>query len=120
MKRSHLELRATPPSISSHLAQYTFVSVKRRLRGKRHLAWEQSDQAAGGLYTRNLTKIAHRYPLLTPMELRVSALVMALLPSWRIGEMLGITEKSVENLRVKARRKMGIGTQRLSAHLAQM
>jgi DNA-binding CsgD family transcriptional regulator len=54
------------------------------------------------------------------MELRVSALVMALLPSWRIGEMLGITEKSVENLRVKARRKMGIGTQRLSAHLAQM
>ena len=80
---------------------------KRHSRRKRHLAWEQAELASGGLYARYLDEIAHRCPTLTPMELRVGALVKALLPSWKIGEFLGITEKTVENHRRNIRVKIG-------------
>jgi len=91
--------------------------AKRRARTKRHLAWEQAELASGGLYARYLNDIAHHYPQLTGMELRVAALVKAMLPSWRIGEILGITEKAVENYRVKIRRKIGCDSTRLETYL---
>jgi DNA-binding CsgD family transcriptional regulator len=96
------------------------MSKNRRGRRKRHLAWEQAELASGGIYSHNLDTIARRYPALTPMELRVCALVKAMLPSWKIGEMLGITEKSVENYRVKIRRKIGCCKESLTSRLAKI
>jgi DNA-binding CsgD family transcriptional regulator len=81
---------------------------KRPSRAKPHVLWEQAQIASGGFYSRNLEEIAHRYPTLTPQELRVCALVRAMLPNWKIGEMLGISEKTVENHRHSARLKMGV------------
>ena len=105
------------PHAAGHLSLHT---PKLRNRKKRHLAWEQAELASGGLYARNLDEVARRFPQLTPMELRVCALVKALLPSWRIGEILSISEKAVENYRVKIRRKTGCDCTRLDAHLAKI
>jgi DNA-binding CsgD family transcriptional regulator len=91
-----------------------------RQRRKKHLAWEQADLASGGYYSRNLEAIARTYPALTLMELRVSALVKAMLPSWRIAELFCITEKAVENYRVKIRRKTNCPDTRLNAHLQKI
>jgi DNA-binding CsgD family transcriptional regulator len=81
---------------------------KRQSHRKRHLAWEQAELASGGFYAHNLDEIAHRYPTLTPMELRVCALVKSMLPSWKIAEILCIKEESVERYRCRIRRKLGI------------
>jgi DNA-binding CsgD family transcriptional regulator len=116
---SHLprgEGRGEGPSFISHLSSFE----KRRSRAKRHIAWEQAELASGGLYARYLNDIAHHYPQLTAMELRVAALVKALLPSWKIGEMLGIQEKVVENYRVKIRRKTGCPDKRLEIFLKKI
>jgi DNA-binding CsgD family transcriptional regulator len=82
-----------------------------------HLAFEQADLASGGVYGRYVEQISELSPSLTPMELRVAAMVRALLPSWRIAELLGISEDTVENHRVKIRRKLGVSGSSLSDFL---
>jgi DNA-binding CsgD family transcriptional regulator len=99
---------------------HTASIIHRRIRRKRHIAWEQAEFASGGLYAHNFEEIAKRYPSLTITECRVCALVKAMLPSWRIGELLGICEDTVENHRVNARRKMCLQGERLAHHLAHL
>jgi DNA-binding CsgD family transcriptional regulator len=106
----------TPPSFHPH--DSSFIPKVRHPHRKRHLAWEQAELASGGFYAHNLDEIAHRYPTLTPMELRVSALVKAMLPSWKIAEMLCIKEESVERYRCRIRRKLGIHGGWLQEYLA--
>ncbi len=79
-----------------------------RHRRKRHLLWEQANRESNGHFARNAEALARKFPTLTPMELRVCAIVKEMLPSWKIAEMLGICEKAVENYRVRARKKMKI------------
>ncbi len=94
--------------------------IKHRIRRKRHLAWEQAELASGGLYARNFDEIVRRYPTLSMMECRVCALVKAMLPSWKIAEILGICEDTVENHRVNARRKMCLHSETLVHHLSHL
>ena len=89
-------------------------------RRKRHLAWEEADHATGGIYMRNVETIARKFPTLTPMELRVAAMVKAMLPSWRIAELLAIDERTVDNYRVKIRRKTGCCHEGLSTRLTRI
>jgi DNA-binding CsgD family transcriptional regulator len=92
----------------------------KRYRPKRHLAWEQAELASHGLYGENLHRIAERYPMLTPMELRVAALIKAQLPSWRIAEILAIREETVDNHRSSMRKKIGLETGSLQSHLSTL
>lgn len=101
-------------------ALYSALLPNKRIRRKHHLVWEEAERASGGHYTHILEDLAHHFPQLSPMELRVSALVKELLPSWRIAEILCITEKAVENYRVKIRRKIGCGTERLTEYFARI
>jgi len=48
---------------------------------------------------------------------RVAALDRAMLPSWKIGQMLGICEDTVENHRVNIRHKLHLGGESLTQHL---
>jgi DNA-binding CsgD family transcriptional regulator len=89
---------------------------KRRYYPKRHLAWEQAELMSHGMYGDYLQRIAARYPTLTPMELRVAALVKAQMPSWRIAELLSIREETVDNHRCNIRRKIGLTSGSLMAH----
>jgi DNA-binding CsgD family transcriptional regulator len=84
---------------------YNSPHSHRRSRAKDHLLWldiEQSSEA----YSRNFIEIARHYPTLSRQELRISALVKAELPSWKIGEMLYISEHAVEKHRSGIRQKM--------------
>lgn len=80
------------------------------VRRRRKTEWEQSLLAENDVYACNLRDVCTAYPQLTPSEARVAALVMAALPSWRIAELLFITEKTVENHRIKIRKKLGCVT----------
>jgi DNA-binding CsgD family transcriptional regulator len=71
---------------------------------------------SGGTRSRNAEALARKYPKLTPMELCVCALAKEMMPSWKIAEMLGVTEKTVENYRVRARKKMNIRTKKPLTH----
>ena len=84
--------------------------TKRRSRKKRNIAWEQAELSSGGLYAQNFHEVKAKYPKLTPMQCRVCALVMAMLPSWKIAEILGISERTVENHRYKAHLALGCET----------
>ena len=73
-----------------------------------HLPWERAELQSSGLYKQNLEVIARKCPALSTMELRVCALVKAMLSSAEIAELLCIDERTVENHRTHARRKMKI------------
>jgi DNA-binding CsgD family transcriptional regulator len=109
MERStlHSGLRAIP-LVSRESVSSPRVWVKRHSRKKRNIAWEQAELMSNGLYAQYLHDIAVRYPTLTPMELRVCSLVRAMLPNWKIAEILGISEKTIENHRRSARMKIGV------------
>jgi DNA-binding CsgD family transcriptional regulator len=92
--------------------------AKRRSRAKLYIPWEQAVIASGGYYAQNLRAISARFPQLTPMERRVAALVKAMLPSWRIAEMLLVKEETVERYRCRIRRKLGLHGGWLQEHLA--
>ncbi|MFI5202634.1 MAG: LuxR C-terminal-related transcriptional regulator [Candidatus Kapaibacterium sp.] len=117
MNYTPLTRRMPPPLV---LNSASFDAHSSRHRRKRHLAWEQAELASGGVYSRNLEAIERCYPALTPMELRVCALVKAMLPSWKIAELLGVCEETVENHRVNARRKMRLSGESLAKHLAHL
>ena len=77
-------------------------------RAKRHIPWEQAELQSNGLYAHNMEALATKYPQLSPMELRVCALVKAMLPSREIARILFIDERTVENHRTSSRRKINV------------
>jgi FixJ family two-component response regulator len=83
-------------------------SATRKSRAKRHMAWEHAVLASNGYYAQNLLDVSTRFPMLTPMERLVAALVKASLPSWRIAEILLLKEETVERYRCRIRRKLGL------------
>lgn len=93
------------------------LAKKRASRAKRHVAWENAVERSQGRYEASMREIARRYPQLTPMELRVATLVRAMLLSWQIAELLGIAEVTVERIRCRIRRKIGLDKQNLQTHL---
>ena len=99
----------------------TLQPVKKRHRRKAHLGWEQADRDSNGLYARSVETLTQKFRKLTPMELRVCAMVKEAIPSWLIAEKFGITEKAIENYRVRARKKMNIHSRkRLTYYLTKI
>jgi len=58
------------------------------------------------MFGKNFEVIANHYPTLSPRELQVASLIKARMPSWKIAEMLFITEHAVEKHRSEIRRKL--------------
>ena len=98
----------SPPQPSCFLLSPPSFPAKHKAQRKRHLLWEHSVLATNGRLAQCVEALALKYPRLTPMELRVCAMAKDTMPSWRIGQLLGISEKTVENHRLSARRKMKI------------
>ncbi len=96
-ERAARGLRATP----------TAPFPKHRGR-QRRFTWEQSELATDGGYARSLSEIESRHPELSVMECRVCALAKATLPNWKIAQVLGICEKTVENHLRSTRMKLGL------------
>ena len=91
----------------------------RRSRAKRSLAWEELEIQTNGIYAIRLKCIAEKYPMLTPTQLRVAALVADLKPSFEIAGILGTSEHAIEKVRSRIRQKIGLtGGTSLCASLA--
>ncbi len=88
-----------------------------KTRAKKHQAWEQVDRESGGLYATQLLDLKMQFPMLTPSELRVCTLVRAMLPTREIARRLHIDERTVENHRIRVRRKLGLRKQNLVQYL---
>lgn len=94
---------------------------KRRSRAKRRSEWEEVQFRTNAPYARYIGEISARYPTLTPQEVRVCACVKLMMTSWQIGQRLHVTEKSVDELRRRARRKMNLSNKvRLLPHLLRI
>ena len=81
---------------------------QRGSRAKRCTGWEQLATESGGRLESDAHELAHLYPDLTPGELRVAVLVKCGFSSYKIGEVVGIKEESVERVRVRIRQKVGL------------
>jgi DNA-binding CsgD family transcriptional regulator len=101
-----------------HAFALTEAPQMRRSRAKRHIVWEKIERESHGAYTPHLLEFAVRYPSLTPMELRVCALIKARLSTGDIAKTLMIKPKTVENYRIKIRRKIGITRGTLARHIS--
>ncbi len=97
-----------------------YAGIGRRSRRKNYFGWDEASRASGGMYSQFLSQLATKFPQLSLTELRVCSLVKAMLPSWRIAEILNISEKAVENYRVKIRRKIGCAGERLTNMLTKI
>ena len=120
LKAERQQFGAKSPRSNSELALRTQDfgrHTPRRSRAKRNLVWERIQLESHGLYAENLHLLAKRFPTLTPTELRITALAKAMLKNWQIAEKLCITEKTVENHRIRIRRKLGLVHENLQRHL---
>ncbi len=89
----------------------------RRSRAKRHRAWEALDRESDGIYSAHLQELAARFPMLSPMELMIGALIKGMMQSHEICEKLSIELKTVENHRNHIRKKLGLTAENLVCYL---
>jgi len=100
-----------PPASNGVTATRTVLPGRfpaKQRRRKRQLAWEQKELASNGSYAQNFEAVCADCPQLSIMEARVCAMVRAALPNWKIAEMLGISERTVESHLRSTRKKLGL------------
>jgi DNA-binding CsgD family transcriptional regulator len=98
--------------------EHTSNAYRRRSRAKPLENWELLQVKTAGRFALSIENIARKCPSLTRTELRIAALVRDCLCSREIGELLGISERSVENYRSKLRKKLELPqAASLQAHL---
>ncbi len=73
------------------------------------LNWEEYDKNFSAVHPKFKQNLMEKCPTLTPMELKVCALLRLELTSKEIAGLLNISERSVENHRYRSRKKIGIG-----------
>jgi DNA-binding CsgD family transcriptional regulator len=78
------------------------------IRAKHNLAWEELDRNSGGKYSATMIHFTEKFPGLSTTELQICALVKYGMSSSEIGEKLFISERTVENHRTSARKKIKI------------
>jgi DNA-binding NarL/FixJ family response regulator len=95
-------IRSIPDSMFS-----TRIS-KRRSRAKQHIGWLKFEMQFKARHPNFLHDLAKQFPLLSPTELHICAVLHESFLSWEIAMQLSITERSVENHRSNIRRKLGL------------
>ena len=91
--------------------QEMFVSSRfprRKSRAKQHIGWLKFELQFKTHHPAFLHELAKRFPLLSPTELHICAMLRESLLSWEIAEQLSITERSVENHRSNIRKKLSL------------
>ena len=82
--------------------------LRSRRRRNRGLVWTRAEETLRDRYEKDLELIGRMHPELSPMERRVCVLAKAMIPNWKVGELLGISEKTVENHLRNARRRLNL------------
>ena len=70
--------------------------------------WDEFSIFTDGLYAVRVNRIAQKFPILTPSQLRVAALISSMKQSREIAIMLRTTEHAVEKIRSRIRQKLGL------------
>jgi DNA-binding CsgD family transcriptional regulator len=107
-------------TVNSYRSLQLNAPKSRRSGAKRHPAWEKIDLESGGIYSSYHNHLAARLPILSPMELRVGALLKGKLQSDEISKRLAIKEKTLENHQNPIRRKLGLGKEELISYLIEI
>jgi DNA-binding CsgD family transcriptional regulator len=84
---------------------------KRRSRAKQHVGWLKFESHFKVHHPEFLHSLARQFPLLSPTELHICAMLRESFVSWEIAHKLSITERSVENHRSNIRRKLGLSAE---------
>jgi DNA-binding CsgD family transcriptional regulator len=71
--------------------------------------WEEYDKTFSAVHPEFKQNLLERFSDLTPMETKVCTLLRIELTSKEIAQLLNISERSVENHRYRARKKIGLG-----------
>jgi DNA-binding CsgD family transcriptional regulator len=90
---------------------FTTRFSKRRTRAKQHVGWLKFETHFKAQHPEFLHAIARQFPMLSPTELHICAMLRESFLSWEIAQQLSITERSVENHRSNIRRKLGLTPQ---------
>lgn len=99
---------STSPMSNHGQIPRVYDPLTRKSRAKPLTAWEQEQMklcAPSAIY---LDKVAVAQPMLSRTEVRVCAGIMCMKLSWEIGQIMGITEATVNNHRWHIRQKLGL------------
>jgi DNA-binding CsgD family transcriptional regulator len=86
---------------------YSVNKPARKSRAKNYPGWEAVIKA-NPKYSEIEGRLAQRFPSLSPIELWICVLAREGKPSYKIGEMLGIEEQTVNNHRTDIRKSLRI------------
>lgn len=84
--------------------------IKERIRdlSSQSIDWEEYDKTFSAVHPDFKQTLLGKFPTLTPMEAKVCTLLRIELTSKEIANILSISERSVENHRYRARKKIGL------------
>lgn len=84
------------------------VRVKLRESASAHQTWESYLEVFSQVHPNFKTKLKELYPHLSPLEVKVCVLTRAGLKAEEIGEILSLSERTIENNRFRIRKKLGL------------
>jgi DNA-binding CsgD family transcriptional regulator/tetratricopeptide (TPR) repeat protein len=107
-------LKAKGGSLKNHLRQILKLSAENSEN-----FWEQFEKRFETVYGDFHERLVRKHPDLSPMEVRVCILTRAGLPNKETGELLSISNRTVESHRSSIRKKLGLErTANLTSYLA--
>jgi DNA-binding CsgD family transcriptional regulator len=75
-----------------------------------HESWDSFRISFERMYPQFLLTLSTRCPALTPVELKICAMIRASMPTKAISEMISTSKRAIENHRYHIRQKLGLGT----------
>lgn len=75
-----------------------------------HESWDSFRRSFERLYPQFMLTLSTKCPALTPIELKICAMVRASIPTKEISEMISTSRRAIENHRYHIRQKLGLGT----------
>jgi DNA-binding CsgD family transcriptional regulator len=75
-----------------------------------HETWEGFRRTFEKQYPQFMLSLSAKCPALTPVELKIAAMIRASIPTKEISEMVGTSKRAIENHRYHIRQKLGLGT----------
>lgn len=103
------DMRKILSEVSDPVAGLRKVREKLRELSDGSMDWEEYDKTFAAVHPEFKHHLLSEFPTLTPMELKVCTLLRIELTSKEIANLLNISERSVENHRYRARKKIGLG-----------
>lgn len=84
------------------------VRIKLRESASAHQTWESYLEVFSQVHPDFRNKLKEQFPTLSPLEIKVCVLTRAGLKAEEIGEVLSLSERTIENNRFRIRKKLGL------------